>query len=98
MLHFRDSGEEIENDGFDKDFNKEMLWFSSAGRMLVSRILVRRLENYVFDKDFKDSGQEIQNDGFDKEFVKKCYRFEALDECWISVISWIWSGDRKLWF
>ena len=24
MLDFRDSGQEIENDGFDKDFNKEM--------------------------------------------------------------------------
>ena len=27
MLDFNDSGQEIENDSFDKDFNKEMLWF-----------------------------------------------------------------------
>ena len=26
-VDFRDSGQEIGNDGFDKDFNKEMLWF-----------------------------------------------------------------------
>ena len=67
MLDVSDSGQEIENHGFDKDFNKEMLWFWSTGRML----------------DFRDSGQETENDGFDKDFNKEVYGFEPLFECMI---------------
>ena len=43
MLDFRDSGQEIEHYGLDKDLNKEMLWFCSTGRML----------------DFRDPGKDI---------------------------------------
>ena len=49
MLDSRNSGQEIESDGFDKDFNKEQLWFCSIGRIL----------------DFRDYVQEIETDGFD---------------------------------
>ena len=59
MLDFRDSGQEIENDAFDKDFNKEMLRCCSTGRML----------------DFRDSGQEIDNYTFDKDFSKEMLWF-----------------------
>ena len=55
MLDFRHSGQEPENDGFDKDLNNKMLWFCSTGRML----------------DFRDSGQGIENDGFDQDFDKE---------------------------
>ena len=59
MLNSSDSGQELENGGFDKEFKKEILWFRSTGRIL----------------NFSDSGQEIENDGFDKEFNKEVLWF-----------------------
>ena len=54
MLHVRDSGQEIENDSFDKDFNREILWFSGTGRML----------------DGRDSDQDTAICSFDEMFNK----------------------------
>ena len=42
MLHFRDSGQEIENEGFDKEFKKELLWFLKHGTIAISGVPVRR--------------------------------------------------------
>ena len=55
MLDLEDSGHKIENHGFEKDCNKEVLWFGSTGRIL----------------DFRDSGQKTENDGFGKVSIRK---------------------------
>ena len=80
MLDFRDSDQEMENYGFDKDFNGDMLWFGSLGRML----------------DFRDSGQEIEDDSFDKDCNKEVLWFWIVPKHWTNAgFQGFWSGDRR---